>query len=143
MVVVPPKFSKRPLFWTIALEVKVTVAIFSKPLVVTPSKNPVFVNVPLIVSVPKLKIKPELLTELGIVTISPTLIVLSSSTPGTPGFPPSSSQVPAENQDPLLTEVKVSANASSSVPNNPNIKTLKIIMITQTLILTFIIIGIT
>ena len=131
MVTVPAKFSKRPLFWTIALEVKVTVPIFSKPLVVTPSKNPVFVNVPLIVSVPKLKIKPELLTELGIVTVCPGLICLSSASPGTPGLFISSSQVLEESQDPLPTEEKVSAYASSSVPNNPRIKILTMTRITH------------
>jgi len=118
IVTVPPKFSKRPLFSTIAVEVNVTIPIFSRPLVVSPSKNPVFVNVSSITSIPKLKIKPELLIELGITTVCKELIVLSSSTPGIPEFPPSSSQVLADNQDPLATEVKVSANAESDIPKS-------------------------
>jgi len=91
----------------------------------------VLVNVPLIVRVPKLSIKPVLLTELGIVTVCPGLICLSSASPGTPGLFISSSQVLEESQDPLLTEEKDAAYASSSVPTNPRIKILTMTRITH------------
>jgi len=72
---------------------------FSNPLVVIPSKKPLFVNVELIVRVPPIEIRPELVTGLDIVTM--WLTNLSSPTPGTPGSFTPSRQVAAEFQSPF------------------------------------------
>lgn len=92
------------------------------PFVITPSKNPLFVNVELIIRVPPSDIRPELVTGAEIVTVWVRLIDLSSASPGTPGLFMPFRQVAIESQSPLWNEVKVSAYASSSVPTSPKIK---------------------